>query len=150
LPNRPQEVAHWGREHGPMPSIMNVPQFELDWVSWWRSCQPKWRPTNEWPYPRDDAEDRDWTRLNVTGPHGLFAIIVSTSWWAASMDSEFDRTLFNAAIEDLHWVLERLICSHSQPRAARLESDLASDAGQVERAPGKRKVKPTAKAHYKN
>lgn len=136
-----------------MPSITNVPRFELDWVSWWSSCQPKWRPTNEWPHPRDDAEGGDWSRLNVTGPHGLFAIILSTAWWAASMDSDSDHALFNAAIEDLHWVLEKLVCSSSQPRAAGLEPNLVSDAGlpgQAERAPGKRKVKPTAKALYRN
>ena len=129
-----------------MPSITDVEEFQEKWIVWWGSCQPKWRSTGTWPYTRDDGEGKDWTRLNITGPFGLFAFVMSTSFWAASMSSDLDRGVFDAAVEDLHWVINHLIYFNSQLQVAEPEPTPPADLPDANnRGPGKRKVRPTLK-----
>jgi hypothetical protein len=116
--------------------------FHRQWITWWGSCQPKWRSTEAWPYPQGDARDKDWSRLNATGPHGLFPLVVSASWWAGCGK-------YSDAVDDLHWVMEVLLHVNSQSSDPAPESNAASlnhFPGHGERAAGKRKVKPSAKA----
>jgi len=88
--------------------------------------------------------------LNVTGPHGLFAIVVSTSWWAASVDAD-SRGEFDAAVEDLHWVIQNLIHVNSQVTGSKPAATAATNyPGHGEREPGKRKIKPTSKVTHRN
>jgi len=148
LQRRPDEVALWGRLRTSMPSIVNAQQFSQKWITWWGSCQPKWRSTGTWPYPRGDAKDKDWARLNVSGPHGLFAVVVSASWLVASADMD-SHGVFDAVVEDLHWVIENLIYFNSQSQQATGSGPGVTAAvhfpGHGERDPGKRKIKPTPK-----
>lgn len=139
----------WARQRDLTPSITNVEGFVEKWITWWGSCQPKWRSTGTWPYPRDDAKDKDWARLNVTGMNGLFAIVMSTSWWAASVELDSHRAAFDSAVEDLHWVIENLNYFNSQALVAKTGPVDATAGdhfpGHGERDPGKRKIKPTPK-----
>jgi hypothetical protein len=131
-----------------MPPIANAQQFREKWISWWGSCQPKWRSTKTWPYPHGDAKDKDWSRLNVTGPHALFAIVVTTSWWIATMDED-SRDTFDAMIEDLHWVIGNLAHFNSSFQTDGHEPDIVTN-GHSNRDPGKRQVKLTLKARENN
>lgn len=85
--------------------------------------------------------------MNVTGPHGLFAVVVSTSWCIATTDTDSRRT-FDAIVEDLLWVIENLNHVNSQVQATRsginetIEPQLPPNST---RDPGKRQVKPTLK-----
>ena len=147
MQNRLEEVVRWARERDTVPSITNIQQFHEKWLAWWRSCQPKWRSTKVWPYSWDNAEGRDWARLNVTGPSGLFSFVISTSWWAATMGSDSHRGGFSSAVEDLRWVVENLISFNSQLQvAAGNTAPVDHFPGHGGRDPGKRKVKPTPKA----
>lgn len=146
---RPQEVVHWGHQHNSVPSIADIGQFHQNWIVWWGSCQLKWRSVATWPYSRENAEGMDWSRLNVTGPHGLFAIIMSASWWASSIDSDPCHAAFSIAVDDLHWVMENLI--HLNSRSQEAKSKLKSTPvnhfpGHGERDPRNRKIKPSSKA----
>jgi hypothetical protein len=94
--------------------ITDIQQFQEKWIIWWASCQAKWRVTEKWPYPHEDADGKDWARLNITGPSGLFAIVVSTSWWAASVESDSQGEVFSAAVKDLHWAINSLIHFNSR------------------------------------
>ena len=149
LQHRPEEVVFWARHRDLLPSITNVQEFGEKWITWWGNCQPKWRSTDTWPYPRSDAKDKDWARLNVTGTSGLFAIIMSTSWWAASVGLGSHCAVFDSAVEDLRWVIENLDHFNSQLPVARAGQVDASEAdhfpGHGARDPGKRKIKPTPK-----
>ena len=134
-----------------MPSIEDVPKFQEKWISWWGSCQPKWRSIKTWPFPRDEGKEKDWTRLNVTGAHGLFGIVMSTSWWAASKDLDSHRASFDAAVTDLHWVIQNLIHFNSQVRATQSEAIPVLGnrfPGHTSRESGKRQVRPSYKASY--
>ena len=149
MQSRPQEVVDWGHQRDSVPVITEVPEFHDKWVSWWGSCQPKWRSVDSWPFPHNDAKDRDWDRLNVTGPHGLFAVVMSTSWWAASGALDRHRKGFDAAVADLRWVIEHLLHFNSQLQATRPEPKAAPVnhfPGHGERDAGKRKIKPSSKA----
>ena len=148
LQYRPEEVVLWSRQRDSVPSIADVEQFNKEWLIWWGSCQPKWRPTETWPYPRDDAKAKDWARLDVSGPHGLFAFIMSTAWWATSADSDLHREAFGAVVEDIHWVIENLIYFNSRLQVTGPEPTAAVETrfpGHGDREPGKRKIKPTPK-----
>ena len=64
------------------------------------------------------------------------------------MGSGSDREVFDAAVEDLDWVIEHLINFNSQLQVAEPEPDttpLVSSPSPNVRGPGKRKVRPTAK-----
>ena len=149
LRSRPQEVVEWGRQRDFVPVITKVPEFCDKWVSWWGGCQPKWRSVDSWPFPREDAKDEDWDRMNVTGPHGPFAVVMSTSWWAASANLDPHRGAFEDAVADLHWVIENLLHFNSRLQVTRpaLKVTPASHfPGHGERDVGKRKIKPSSKA----
>ena len=154
MQHRPEEVILWGRQRDLSPTITDVQKFSEEWIAWWGNCQPKWRSTETWPYPRDDAKDRDWSRLNVTGTSGLFAVVMSTSWWAASAGLGPHREAFDSAVEDLSWVIENLNHFNSQLPIARIGQVNASEGdhfpGHGERDPGKRKIKPTPKVSNRN
>lgn len=146
---RPQEVVDWGHQRSSIPLIQDVQQFGKSWVDWWGSCQPKWRSVAEWPFPRDDTNG-DWDRLNVTGLHGLFPVVMSTSWWAASADLDPHRAAFDTAVADLHWVIGRLLSLNQQ--TTQREPIVVSVVpvnhfpGHGEREPGKRRIRPSSKA----
>lgn len=145
----PKEVVDWGHECTSIPIITDVPKFQGKWIDWWSSCQPKWRPVEAWLFPLDEGKDKDWERLNVTGPHGLFTIVMSTSWWAASASLDSQRASFDAAVADLHWVIKNLICINSQSRVTQSEAVPAPKnkfPGHSERESGKRQIKPSFKA----
>ena len=149
MQSRPQEVVDWGHQRDSVPVITKVPEFHDKWVSWWGNCQPKWRLVSSWPFPCTDAKDGDWTRLNITGSHGLFAVVMSTSWWAASEALDLDRTGFDAAVADLHWAIENLLHFNSRSQVTRPESKAAPAnhfPGHGERDAGKCKIKPSSKA----
>ena len=120
LQKRPEEVISWGHQRNSVPLITNLQQFQEKWIIWRGSCQPKWRSTQTWPYSHEDTEGKDWAWLDVTGPHGLFAIIMSTSWWAIAVDPN-SHGVFNAAVNDLLWVMENLIKTNSQLQVTRPE-----------------------------
>ena len=148
---RPQELVLWGRKRGPMPSIDNVSQFQADWKTWWCKCQPEWRRVEGWPLSRDEAKDKDWTRINCTGPHGLFAFVISASWWASSANLDSHHASLDAAIADLHWVIENLLHFNSRSQVTQSEAVPAHGTtfpGHANRESGKRKVKPSYKATY--
>jgi hypothetical protein len=148
---RPSEVGDWLRNRKSMPSIANIDEFHESWVKWWKDCQPRWRSVGTWPYPHDDARDMDWERLNATGPHGLFALIISASWWVSLMESDDSRAAYAAAIDDLHWALENLLhfnCRfQDKPKPSPTPATLnAGFPGHGERGTGRRNIKPTLKA----
>ena len=149
LKSRPQEVIDWGHQRDSVPLITDVRKFHDQWITWWGNCQPKWRSIATWPFPCDYTGN-DWARLDVSGPHGLFAIVMSTSWWAASASLDPYRTAFDAAIADLRWVIERLLHINSQLTTAEPTLEAAPGnrfPGHGDRNPGKRKIKPSYKAH---
>ena len=152
MPSRPQEVVEWGRRlrtSVSAPAINNIQEFLESWVTWWGNCQPKWRSIESWPFSRDDSVGKDWSRLNITGPHSLFAVVMSTSWLAASAGLGPHRGSFDAAVADLHWVIENLIHFNSQSQAVEPKLDSAPVKhfpGHGERDVGKRRIKPSSKA----
>jgi hypothetical protein len=152
LKSRPQEVVDWSRQRALVPSITDAQKFHEKWITWWGGCQPKWRSVEAWPFSRDDAKGKDWDRLNITGPHGLFAVVMSTSWWAASANLVSHRAAFDAAVTDLHWVIENLVDWNSPSQVTELQPNTGPAThfpGHGERGPGKRKIIPSLKASGK-
>ncbi|KAF9792304.1 hypothetical protein BJ322DRAFT_1102818 [Thelephora terrestris] len=119
LQNRPEEVVLWGCARKSVPSIADIQQFHEKWLAWWRSCQPN--------------------------PSGLFALVISTSWWANTVETESQRKAFDSAVEDLRWVVEKLISFNSKATPC---DPVPADhfPGHSGQDPGKRQVKPTPKA----
>ena len=146
---RPKEVIDWGHHRKSSPPIADMCEFHQRWIKWWGNCQPIWRSTEKWPYDRGDAKENDWGRLDATGPHGLFAVVMSASWWAGSMDSGSSSDPFSLAVEDLHWVTENLIYFNSQSKetqSKRVTTPLSNFPGHGGRGAGKRQIKASYKA----
>jgi len=148
LKSRPQVVVDWGHQCDSAPVIVDVEEFHEKWVNWWGSSQPKWRSVESWPFPRNDAKGEDWDRLNITGQHGLFAVVMSMSWWAASMNLDPHRAAFDAAVANLQWVIENLVDFNSQLQVTRAEPNVTLTnhfPGHRERDAGKHRIKPSSK-----
>lgn len=109
--NRPEEVKWWngwGKKFETIP-VFEVANFAVSWRRWWEGLQPSWRPQDLWPPSRDVPTDEDWCSLHRGGNNGIFLVIMCLSWWAARATSEKDRAPFEAAKQDVTWVLEQVL-----------------------------------------
>lgn len=120
--SRPAEVSIWIRtwryNDNHIPSVTNVEAFHQNWVHWWVACQPPWRQNQEWPLPKERVEDVSWGKLAARGKNGLFLVIMTTAWWATALRSDDQRHLFEAAVDDIHWVIEQQLQLPPIPQCA--------------------------------
>ena len=85
----------------------------------------------------------------------MFVVVMSTAWWAASLQPTDDRGIFNEAVDDLRWVIEGILDPLSVPciqDAPQSPSPLPGSGKPVStvatwqaRGDGKRQSKPTRK-----
>ena len=131
-----------------IPCVPNAHSYYTDWVVWWTSCQPAWRQNNGWPLPRDNTGTTDWVKVGARGQSGLFLVIMSTTWWASSIESEEDWVLFDAAVDDVRWFIDQ-VSDHLKglpapaPHPPPENPQKADGANWMSRAGGKRKPKPS-------
>jgi len=94
-----------------IPFISDVRSYHGLWMVWWSSCQPAWRRDKGWPLPRDtdSANTTDWGKVGARGQSGMFLVVMSTTWWASSIDSEEEQALFDEAMDDIHWVINQVV-----------------------------------------
>jgi hypothetical protein len=151
--DRPDEISHWfrigrrlfGKKN--MPEIKSIQVFEDKWLKWWARCQPKWRKTERWPFPQDDADVGDWERLPLGGKDGLFIVVMSLGWWAHARDPAVDSKL-DDAIDDVSWVTKHLNTSIAAEVLAHDSSPPSTPAPPTPPAPlqaGSRKIGPPRK-----
>jgi hypothetical protein len=85
----------------------------------------------------------------------MFVVVMSTTWWAASLKSADDRRLFDEAVADIQWVIEQILGPSPAHTTPGVTQDLSPTPGpqippppvvswQV-RGEGKRRPKPTTK-----
>ena len=132
-----------------IPYVSNVQSYRNSWVAWWTSCQPSWRQGDGWPLSREYPSTVNWAKVGAHGQSGLFLVIMSTTWWAASIKSEDDWAEFDAAVDNVKWVVDRIteaLPAHTpsetpntpnSPKPAALPNYLVRGAG-------KHQMKPTA------
>ena len=152
--SRPDEIGTWlatrsyNAEH--IPHVPDVDTYHKRWLAWWKVCQPAWRKTNGWPFSKEET-DVGWGKLKARGQNGIFIVVMSTTWWASSIESPEDRRAFEEAVDDLRWVLEQLLRLHSTSNAPDPPPPpagpeiLPSNAPWLVRPPGKRQSKPSYK-----
>lgn len=92
-----------------VPVVVDARTYGTEWVKWWMASQPKERDTQQWPLPRNPNGDVDWCRFPANGKDGLFIAVMALSWWAPAVQSPDDIAFFEAALTDLHWVVQELI-----------------------------------------
>lgn len=130
-----------------LPFIPDVEAYSEKWISWWTSCQPGWRQNERWPLPTEGPETEKWAfKVCARGQNGLFLVIMSTAWWASSIQSEKDWDRFDQAVDDLTWVIGKGIQNYetlpSPPPAPTVsEEPVISCATGTVRAEGKRQSK---------
>ena len=140
-----------------IPHFSDIPSYRDKWVAWWTSLQPPWRQGRGWPLPRDHPEEAHWLNLGVHGRSGLFLVIISTAFWATSIQSVDDWVEFDRAVDDIAWVINQILGAVEKllPIAQPMPPNTPPDASQ-EQAPskggewmiretGKRTVKPSRK-----
>lgn len=45
----------------------------------------------------------------------MFIVVMSTTWWATSLESADDRRSFDEAVDDIRWVITQILKSLSAP-----------------------------------
>ena len=153
--HRPEETGRWLKTRSysaqDIPHVSDANAYCKRWLAWWTVCQPAWRTVNGWPFLKEGGADVIWGKLDARGQNGLFVIIVSTTWWASSLNSPEERQAFEEAMDDLRWVLAQLLELHSPsttpdplPPPANPETPAPATSWLV-RPPGKRQPKPSYK-----
>ena len=89
--------------------VNDIDRYRVEWIGWWTACQPKWRSTQSWPFPKGGGGDGSWEEFPARGKDGIFLAIMATCWWAQAVASAEDFLLFEEAIDDVHWVVQELI-----------------------------------------
>ena len=155
--SRPDAVTAWmkARSYKPehIPFVPNIISYHEKWTTWWTSCQPAWRQKQGWPLPRDDPSVGKWgLKAGARGQNGLFLVIVSTAWWASSIQSEADWVAFDEAVDDVRWVIDQVISALNAlpapaPPPPYTQSDTSKEqlpgATWMARTSGKRQPKPS-------
>lgn len=135
-----------------IPFVPDVGWYFEEWTTWWASCQPAWRQNKGWPLPRDDEKAAAWgIKAGPRGHNGLFLVVMSTTWWASSIQSTKDWTGFDEAVEDIKWVIDKAIASLEalpapappKPATPAQEPVPVHGAPWMARDDGKRKPKPS-------
>jgi len=96
-----------------MPVVDDIGRYRDDWIGWWTASQPGWRSSQSWPLPKDDKSGGSWDDFPARGQNGIFLAIMATCWWARAVESAEDFSLFEEAVDDIHWVIQQLIRAHS-------------------------------------
>ena len=158
--SRPAEVGMWMKTRSfsadRLPFISDTGAYGRMWIAWWMACQPSWRKNCGWPLPKDRGSNTKWGKLAARSQNGIFILVVSTTWWAASLKPTDLRDTFDEAVEDMRWVIEQLIESSLPPAPG--VADIArgplppqgpreptSTATWQARGDGKRKSRPSRK-----
>ena len=102
-------MSTWMKRRGQISYVSDVQSYCKSWVMWWTSCQPAWRQEKGWLLPRECPSSTNWVKLGARGQNGLFVVIMSTTWWATSIKSEEDWVWFDTAVDDVKWVIDRVI-----------------------------------------
>lgn len=78
--------------------------FGNAWWAWWVHIQPPGRREDgSFSLARRDAGSIAWTRLNKSGPDGLFLVLVGLVWWKMMIGSEDED--WCKAVVDVTWAL---------------------------------------------
>ena len=153
--SRPNEVSMWmkARLFDPkhIPFISDPGLYAREWTEWWTLCQPAWRQGKGWPLPKDNQTATNWCKFAYRGQNGLFLVVMSTTWWASSIQSAKDWAGFDEAVEDIQWVLDQVISSleaipaptPNTNRATSREPMPIPGATWMTREGGKRQPKPS-------
>lgn len=112
--NRPMQVRQWiqtHRQYEKIPTIRNVAQYGAEWELWWHALQPEMRldEAGELQRPEALAEGDSWSVLRRGGPNGFFLVLLALSWWLASADEGQDMAEVWEMVEDVCWVLGKLL-----------------------------------------
>lgn len=128
-----------------LPVVDDIRKYRDNWIGWWTASQPKWRSTESWPFPKSVENIGGWEDFPARGPNGIFLAVMATCWWAQAMTSAEDFMLFEEVVDDVHWVIQQLIHSHSsQAVPDKPQPPLPTSWTRTfARSDGKRQVKPS-------
>ena len=120
-----------------IPHVSDTEAYCKQWIEWWKACQPPWRKTQGWPFSREGHDKAEWGKLAARSKNGLFMVIMSTTWWAASLKPADNRRSFDEAVDDVRWVIERMLESRSGSGTTGAIQDPSRPQGpQVPSSPG--------------
>ncbi|KAJ7983071.1 hypothetical protein DFH06DRAFT_977918, partial [Mycena polygramma] len=113
---RPVEVKLWiGKargvrsQHAYDAGISNVEEYVERWNAWWDFIQPSWRKRDAAGWKIHEAYDEkwDWGTLAMKGPNGVLNLVASLYFWGAAARGDLiRRAKFEAAVQDVLWMLE--------------------------------------------
>jgi len=120
---RPAKVEWWiARARKPKPVIKGIAKFTDSFWAWWKGLQPKWRGVDSVDGPLTIAHrhfqspgEGGWMVLNKPGQNGFLTVISLLSWWGQALqDENIGMAGWEAAVEDVDWVLMRMLSDGGQ------------------------------------
>ncbi|KAH7917593.1 hypothetical protein BV22DRAFT_1026074 [Leucogyrophana mollusca] len=125
--HRPKEVAWWiARKRPSQPPALDLAVFPRGFWDWWKSLQPEWRnihiPTQS--NTRKSREDHgDWTALDKRGQNGFLSVMACLKWWGtADKCKGCTDARWLIAVEDVQWVMERVIQNRADTNSRHVHS----------------------------
>ncbi|KAF9470292.1 hypothetical protein BDN70DRAFT_939839 [Pholiota conissans] len=109
---RPLCVAEWIRyTRSPTyrPRTFKLDMFEKSFSTWWHGLQPEWRIGDGRDLLRGD---RSLDSIKLPGKNGLLSILAALFFWgiyAEKKEGKGGVASWSAAVDDVSWVLNRLI-----------------------------------------
>ncbi|KAK7020803.1 hypothetical protein R3P38DRAFT_3547985, partial [Favolaschia claudopus] len=151
--NRPRPVGAWihmGRRWSLPPTLgaelgtRETPDLWVgSWWAWWESLQPDARVRTGAELSR--ADDADWGEMALMhGSNGLLQVMASLFWWGDVVQRKREAEevkAWEAAVDDVAWVLNEILKSGEIERAMENGDDEAGDAGGNEVDKGKGRSK---------
>src|SRR5262245_32755619 len=118
---RPTQITHWincGRKFTHLPVIPDLVSYVASFNNWWRSLQPETRVVTEGVITRDVEAEESWEKTRKGGVNGFVTVLICLAVWLRSTSSETEREICEVAIQDVLWVVERMISRGNAPKRA--------------------------------
>ena len=123
--HRPQVVGDWiarARSATWRPNVAagdpELKAFEVQFRKWWVGVQPAWRVVDEakGKLSRDyDEDQKDLEVLRLPGKNGIVSVVAALFYWGVAVQDKSPksraRQKWVEAMEDCHWVFEKLVNS---------------------------------------
>jgi hypothetical protein len=118
--DRPKDFKIWfcGGHKNFTPRDLRT--FVASMKKWWSSIQPVDRARDAHGLFKHDSEDIDWSRLHRAGRNGMYLVVVGLMWWREGLENDMGLDAWFVMVEDVTWVLVRLVATHQIERYGNL------------------------------
>ncbi|PPQ80644.1 hypothetical protein CVT25_001652 [Psilocybe cyanescens] len=100
--NRPAAIGAWiarARSATWDPAIIDIGQYQIDFMKWWTALQPEWRISGDGKILFEKV-DGDWGVLKKSGVNGVVSVIAGLYYWGSALKGDGGRDEWLVAVKD--------------------------------------------------